>query len=112
MATLYTRDMPRIKRCIDASKIEYVCDQCIAGVYRLVSKQPVSTDYIYKWRHRCTHCGHQANFTVPYPLLETPGQALPVNFMQLDALPPPNGPGDDGFFAGRLSDGGEFELLN
>lgn len=104
--------MPRIKRSIEADKIEYLCDHCMSGVYRLVSKQPVSTDYIYKWQHRCTNCGHKANFTVPYPLLEVQGQSLPVTFLQHAALPPPNGPGQEGFFAGRLADGGEFELLN
>ena len=102
--------MPRIKRPIAAHKVEYVCDKCQAGVYRLTSKKPVATDYIYKWRHRCTHCGNTENFTVPYPMLEVDGQSIPIPFIQKSALPPPDGPGRDGFFAGKLDDGGEFEL--
>ncbi len=104
--------MPRIKRPIEARKVEYVCEQCTAGVYRLTSKTPITTDYIYKWQHRCTNCGKLLNFTVPYPLLEVDGQTLPITFVQREALPPPDGPGREGFYAGRLTDGGEFELLN
>ena len=59
--------MPRIGREIPAVKIEFVCERCERGVYRLVSKQPVSTNCVLKWQHRCTSCGDLADFTVPLP---------------------------------------------
>ena len=84
--------MPRIRREIAAVKIEYLCDRCERGVYRLVSKRPMTSDYVHKWQHRCTHCGDLADFTVPYPLLEVDGKPVSRLFMQKDALPAPSGP--------------------
>jgi hypothetical protein len=68
--------MPRIRREIPAVKIEYGCEWCERGVYRLVSKQPVSTNYVLKGQHRCTTCGDLADFTVPYPLIEVDGKPI------------------------------------
>ena len=68
--------MPRIRREIPAVKIEYVCDRCERGIYRLVSKKPTTTNYIHKWQHKCTHCGDQADFAVPYPLIEVDGRPV------------------------------------
>ena len=89
--------MPRIHRDIAATRIEYVCDRCERGLYRLVSKTPVSADYVHKWQHRCTHCGDLAEFTLPYPLLRVNGQTVSHLFIQRDALPAPAGPGTTGF---------------
>ncbi len=84
--------MPRIRRDIPAVKIEYLCDRCERGVFRLVGKQPIASDYVHKWQHRCTHCGDLADFTVPYPLIEVDGKPVSHLFIQKDALPSPSGP--------------------
>ena len=89
--------MPRIRREIPAVKIEYLCDRCERGVYRLVGKQPITSDYVHKWQHRCTHCGDLADFTVPYPLLEVDGKPVSHLFIQRDALPSPAGPSSRAF---------------
>ena len=93
--------MPRIRREIPAVKIEYVCDRCERGVYRLISKRPVTSDYIHKWQHRCTHCDDLADFTVPYPLIEVDGKLTSKVFIQREALPVPEGPNANGFSVGR-----------
>ena len=89
--------MPRIRRDIAAVKIEYLCDRCERGVYRLVCKRPVTSNYVHKWQHRCTHCGDLAEFTVPYPLLEVDGKPVSHLFIQRDALPSPAGPSSRAF---------------
>ena len=93
----YYRHMPRIRRDIPAVKIEYVCDRCERGVYRLIHKQPVSTSYVLKWQHRCTHCGDLADFTVPYPLVEVDGRTVSRLFVQQEALPTATGPSSSAF---------------
>ena len=89
--------MPRIYRDIAACRIDYLCDRCERGLYRLISKTPVSRNYVHKWQHRCTHCGNLAEFTLPYPLLEVQGKTISHLFIQRDALPPPTGPAASGF---------------
>ena len=89
--------MPRIRREIPAVKIEYLCDRCERGVYRLVSKKPVSTKYVHRWQHRCTHCGDLADFALPYPLIEIDGKPVSRLFVQRDALPTPGGPSSQAF---------------
>lgn len=89
--------MPRVHRDIPAVKIEYVCDRCERGVYRLVSNKPITSNYIHKWQHRCSHCGDLVDFTVPYPLIEVEGKQVSRVFIQRDALPPPGGPGSGVF---------------
>ena len=96
--------MPRVHREIPAVKIEYVCDRCERGVYRLVCKKPINTNYIHKWQHRCTHCGDLADFTVPYPLIEVRGRLVNREFIQRDSLPSPGGPGSGGFSIGQNAD--------
>jgi hypothetical protein len=81
----YYQNMPRIRRQIPAVKIEYVCDRCEQGIYRLVSKRPITSAYIHKWQHRCTHCGDLADFTVPYPLIEVDGKPVSHLFVQQEA---------------------------
>jgi len=97
--------MPRVRREIPAVKIEYVCDRCERGVYRLVSKQPVTSDYIHKWQHRCTHCAALADFAVPYPLIEVDGHPASRVFIQREALPAPSGPGSRAFCVSREEPG-------
>ena len=78
-------------------KIEYVCDRCERGVYRLVSKKPVTSDYIHKWQHRCTYCDDPADFAVPYPLIEVDGRPVSRVFIQQEALPTPSGSSSQAF---------------
>ena len=96
--------MPRIRREIPAVKIEYLCDRCERGVYRLVDKKPVTTNYVHKWRHRCSYCSDLADFTLPYPLIEVDNRAVSHLFVQRETLPPPSGPSSQAF---RVS--GELE---
>ena len=93
--------MPRIKRNIPAVKIEYVCDRCERGVYRLISMQPITRSYIHKWQHRCTHCGDLADFTVPYPVIEIEISPASRLFIQRETLPAPDGPGSRTFSINR-----------
>ena len=95
--------MPRIRREIPAVKIEYLCDRCERGVFRLVSKQPIASDYVHKWQHRCSHCGDLADFTLPYPLIEVDGKPVSHLFIQKDALPSPSGPGSRAFSVNNQS---------
>ena len=97
--------MPRVRREIPAVKIEYVCDRCERGVYRLVSKKPVSTHYVHRWQHRCSHCGSLADFAVPYPLIEIDGQPVSRIFVQKESLPKPSGPSSRTFEVSRNADG-------
>lgn len=92
--------MPRVRREITAVKIEYVCDRCELGVYRLVSKRPIDSNYVYKWQHRCTHCGDLADFALPYPLIEVDGKPVSRMFLQWEAMPAPGGPGSQVFSVG------------
>ena len=80
-----------------AVKIEYVCDRCEHGIYRHVSKKPITTNYIHKSQHRCTHCGDLADFAVPYLLIEVDGKPVSRVFIQREALPTPSGPGSQAF---------------
>ena len=96
--------MPRIRRQITAVKIEYVCDRCEQGVYRLVSKRPITSAYIHKWQHRCTHCSNLADFTVPYPLIEVDGKPVSRLFVQREALPTPTGPSSQAFSVERSAE--------
>jgi len=93
----YHRIMPQIRREIPVIKSEYVCDRCERGVYRLISKNPITSDYIHKWQHRCTHCGDLADFTVPYPLIEVDGKPVSRVFIHREALPTPSGLGSQAF---------------
>ena len=93
--------MPRIRRDIPAVKIEYVCDRCERGVYRLISKKPVTSNYVHKWQHRCSDCGDIADFTVPYPLVEVDGQMVSKVFVQKEAMPAPTGPSSQAFSLGQ-----------
>jgi hypothetical protein len=97
----YYQNMPRIRRQIPAVKIEYVCDRCEQGIYRLVSKRPITTSYVHKWQHRCTNCGDLADFTVPYPLIEVGGNPVSHLFVQREALPTPTGPRSQAFSVER-----------
>ncbi len=94
---IYYRGMPRIRREVPAVKIEYVCDRCERGVYRLIAKKPVTTRYVNKWQHRCSHCGDLADFTLPYPLIEVDGKTVSRVFVQRDAMPTPTGPSSSSF---------------
>ena len=94
---IYYRYMPRIRREVPAVKIEYVCDRCERGVYRLVGKKPITIRYANKWQHRCTHCGDLAEFTLPYPLIEVDGKTVSRLFVQHEALPTPAGPSSSSF---------------
>ena len=89
--------MPRLHRDIAARQIEYLCDRCERGLYRLVSKTPITSNYVHKWQHRCSHCGDLAEFTLPYPLIQVEGRMVSHLFIQRDALPPPAGPVASGF---------------
>ena len=93
----YHGGMPRIRRDIPAVKIEYLCDRCERGVYRLIGKRPVDSDYVYRWQHRCSHCGDLAAFSLPYPRIEVDGKLASREFVLRDALPPPSGPRSAGF---------------
>ena len=100
----YHQSMPRIRHEIPAVKIEYVCDRCERGIYRLVSKKPITTNYIHKWQHRCTHCGGLADFAVPYPLIEVDGRPVSRVFIQREALPTPSGPSSQAFSVQKSAD--------
>jgi hypothetical protein len=100
----YDWHMPRIRREIPAVKIEYVCDRCERGIYRLVSMKPVTLNYVHKWQHRCTHCGDLADFTLPYPLIEVDGKPVSRAFILREALPTPRGPSSQAFSVGKQAD--------
>ena len=102
--------MPRVRREITAVKIEYVCDRCQRGVYRLVSKRPVDTNYVHKWLHRCTHCEDLADFAVPYPLIEVDGKPVSRVFVQWEAMPTPGGPKFQSVCVSYESDGTRRDL--
>ena len=101
---IYYQIMPRIHHEIPAVKIDYVCDRCEHGIYRLVSKKPTTTDYIHMWQHRCTHCGDLADFAVPYPLIEVDGGPVSRVFIQREALPAPSGPSSQAFSVQKSAD--------
>ncbi len=63
----------------------------------MVHKQPVTTNYVLKWQHRCTECGDLADFAVPYPLIEVEGRSVSRMFVQREALPTPSGPESHSF---------------
>ncbi len=98
--------MPRIHREIPAVKIEYVCDRCERGVYRLVSKRPVSTNHVHGWQPRCTHYGDLVDFAAPYPLIEVDGKLASRLFIQREALPTPTGPSSLALSVGKTADQG------
>jgi hypothetical protein len=64
----------------------------------------ITTNYIHKWQHRCTHCGDLADFAVPYPLIEVDGRPANRVFIQREALPTPSGPSSQAFSVGQEID--------
>ena len=92
--------MLRIRREIPAAKIEYVCDRCERGVHRLVSKKPITTDYVHKWQHR----GDPADFAVPYPLIEVDGKPVSRGFIQRETLLSPSDPSFQSFSIQKSAD--------
>jgi len=96
--------MPQIHREISAVKIEYVCDRCERGVYRLISTKPVTSNYLHRWQHRCTNCSDLADFSLPYPLIEVNGKPVSRLFIQREALPTPRSPSSQAFCVEKNAD--------
>ena len=85
--------MPRIKKTIEGSLVEYACD-CGKGVYRLTQNQPICSDYYHSWEHACSHCGDVAIFNVAYPAVEFDSHI----FVLKKSTPAPKGPAQFGDF--------------
>ena len=62
--------MGRKLKPIDASLVEFVCDECHQGVYRYDDEAPILQSSPKQYPHTCSHCGHQTYFTLIYPLVE------------------------------------------
>ncbi|WP_444994240.1 hypothetical protein [Aliikangiella sp. IMCC44359] len=59
-----------IKRTeIQAEKLEYICDECKAGVMRLVHSAPVTHTNPKQFLHRCSSCKVETHFTFILPTI-------------------------------------------
>ena len=62
--------MPRMSKNVEVEFIEFICEKCNKGVFRLdVLKKPIESSP-KQWPHQCTHCQCESYFTVIYPLLK------------------------------------------
>ncbi|WP_444998392.1 hypothetical protein [Aliikangiella sp. IMCC44359] len=57
---------------VKAEKMEFICDECKAGVMRLIKAAPVvkaNKTQPKLYRHYCTNCKCEAQFSVIYPAI-------------------------------------------
>jgi len=71
--------MPRIQTPIRPLQIDYKCDICNQGFYRLI--QSLFDAEPPQFLHECDNCGHQQCFTEKYPTIRyaLEGQLLDLN---------------------------------
>jgi hypothetical protein len=71
--------MRKTTRTIQAELIEYTCDSCRKGVYRITDNHPehqpewqeekVLVTWPTLWTMKCNTCGDQSKIAQPYPVL-------------------------------------------
>ena len=61
--------MAQITKPITAELIEFHCEKCGQGVYRVQPGSPRPTNP-KQWVHKCSACGDEACFSVVYPLIK------------------------------------------
>jgi hypothetical protein len=66
----------RASRSVEAQFVEYVCDSCMQGVYRVDEEPTEETLSTFLksstklWRHVCSNCDSSVYLAAPYPLIE------------------------------------------
>lgn len=71
--------MRKVFKTIEVELIEYICNQCNAGVYRFTGKHSedgekwlessVIANHPTMFEMKCSHCGRIAQVGQPYPVL-------------------------------------------
>ncbi|WP_084659914.1 hypothetical protein [Vibrio sonorensis] len=56
---------------ITVELVEFECDECSKGVYRVDQPQTPSNN---QWRHTCTNCKKEAYFVYPFPYIVYKGE--------------------------------------
>jgi len=81
--------MAQRSKQIQADIIEYECDECLKGLYRVHLENKNSTTR--QWLHRCTQCGHEVYFTVIYPIIQYREKAFMLaDHLRISGMEPPS----------------------
>ena len=59
---------------VSAEFIEFECDKCNSGVFRLNPSAEVLHSNPRQWQHQCTECQDNVYFTKIYPMLMYKGK--------------------------------------
>ncbi|MEL7291526.1 MAG: hypothetical protein AAGJ88_04315 [Pseudomonadota bacterium] len=59
----------------DVERVEYRCTECKQGYYHF-DKDSKRIEQHNQMPHKCTHCGKQTFFTIPYPALRYKGRVF------------------------------------
>lgn len=73
------------KRTISAELIEFGCESCNQGVYRVCGAQDGQV-----WPHKCNYCEHETAFATPYPVIVYKGQKFILDKHVKRPQPKPN----------------------
>lgn len=79
-------------RTVTAEFVEYVCDECQKGVYRVLWETQ-DRSFPRRWWHRCSNCGHETGITAVYPMVKYKGKHFMLAEHVRDGMknPPPPG---------------------
>jgi len=69
------------EKTINATLVEYQCDECGKGVMRITDEKPLLSNP-RQWKHACSNCGKESHFTFVLPVIEYKEK----NFMLADEL--------------------------
>ncbi|ARC92803.1 hypothetical protein B6A42_13045 [Vibrio coralliilyticus] len=59
------------KKTVTVELVEFECDNCQKGVYRVDSSQEPRAN---QWPHSCSNCKATAYFVYPFPYIEYKGE--------------------------------------
>lgn len=64
-----------LKSVAGVERVDYLCSECQQGYYRF-DKDSARIKEHNQMPHKCTHCGKQTFFTIPYPALHYKGRVF------------------------------------